>query len=111
MNRRFCLLDCTLRDGGYINNWSFDQGLAQDLARACDAGGVDVLEAGYWSRDPDAPLCRRCPQAFLDELKKAAPGLRLAVMLEADTAGEDLGDAEATGLSILRLMEFTLFTA
>ena len=103
MNKSFCLLDCTLRDGGYINNWSFDRSLALELAQACQASGTDVLEAGYWSRDPGAPLCRRCPQEFLYALKEAAPGLRLAAMLEADTAGEDLGDSEATGLSILRV--------
>ena len=102
-SKTFRLLDCTLRDGGYINNWSFDQTLALELARACQASGTDILEAGYLSRDPDAPLCRRCPQEFLDALREAAPGLELAAMLEADTAGEDYGDAAATGLSVLRV--------
>ena len=97
----FRLLDCTLRDGGYINNWAFDETLAEELARAAQDSGVDILEAGYLSHDPAAPLCRRCDQAFLDRLRQAAPGLELAAMLEADTAGEDFGEAAQTGLSIL----------
>ena len=26
------ILDCSLRDGGHLNNWSFDKKFAQDLS-------------------------------------------------------------------------------
>lgn len=41
------LLDCTLRDGGYINDWNFGQDtLVNVFERAC-ASGVDFIELGF----------------------------------------------------------------
>lgn len=41
------LLDCTLRDGGYINDWRFGQRTIQNLlARLVDAG-CDLIEVGF----------------------------------------------------------------
>ena len=28
------ILDCTIRDGGYLNNWEFDEILVKDLYRS-----------------------------------------------------------------------------
>lgn len=43
------VLDCTLRDGGYCNNWQFDKGLARDTVEALDRAGVNIIELGYKS--------------------------------------------------------------
>lgn len=40
------LLDCTLRDGGYYNNWDFDAELVRDYLRAMAAAGIDYVELG-----------------------------------------------------------------
>ena len=41
------LLDCTLRDGGYINNWDFSRNFGDALYRAVSAAGVDYVEVGF----------------------------------------------------------------
>ncbi|MEA1984398.1 MAG: aldolase catalytic domain-containing protein [Euryarchaeota archaeon] len=41
------ILDCTIRDGGYINNWQFDKGLVREVYRALSKSGVDIVEIGY----------------------------------------------------------------
>lgn len=43
------VLDCTLRDGGYYNNWDFPIELIQDYLEAMQAAGVDVVELGLRS--------------------------------------------------------------
>ena len=43
------ILDCTLRDGGYYNNWDFDYGYAKELILALNRAGVDMIELGYKS--------------------------------------------------------------
>ena len=43
------LLDCTLRDGGYYNNWDFDIELAKKYICAMFNAGVDVVEIGFRS--------------------------------------------------------------
>jgi len=40
------LLDCTLRDGGYYNNWDFSQELIAEYLLAMDALNIDFIEIG-----------------------------------------------------------------
>lgn len=42
-------LDCTLRDGGYYNNWNFDKDLVNRYLVAMEEAGVDVVELGLRS--------------------------------------------------------------
>lgn len=41
------LLDCTLRDGGYINNWNFGKDAIYDIVRELQKAGVDIIELGF----------------------------------------------------------------
>tara|TARA_Y200000002_G_scaffold131739_1_gene108548 strand:- start:31044 stop:32654 length:1611 start_codon:yes stop_codon:yes gene_type:complete len=43
------LLDCTLRDGGYYNNWDFNFNLIQDYLDAMDSLQIDFVEIGFRS--------------------------------------------------------------
>lgn len=41
------ILDCTLRDGGYYNNWDFSAELIQDYISSMESVGVDFIEFGF----------------------------------------------------------------
>ena len=41
------VLDCTLRDGGYVNEWAFGDENAQEIARLINQTGVDYFEVGF----------------------------------------------------------------
>jgi len=41
------ILDCTLRDGGYINNWEFPQNQTVKIIKALDKSNIDIVELGY----------------------------------------------------------------
>ena len=41
------LLDCTIRDGGLINDHHFEDGFVRAVYDACVAAGVDYIEFGY----------------------------------------------------------------
>ena len=41
------ILDCTIRDGGYVNNWKFDKKLVRETYRALSKAGIDFVELGY----------------------------------------------------------------
>ncbi len=43
------ILDCTLRDGGYYNNWDFNRDLIYSYLYAMDALDVDYVEIGFRS--------------------------------------------------------------
>ena len=43
------LLDCTLRDGGYYNNWDFEPDVVERYLQAVQAASIDVVEIGFRS--------------------------------------------------------------
>ena len=43
------ILDCTLRDGGYYNNWEFTKKLNQDYLNAMSKSGIEFIELGFRS--------------------------------------------------------------
>ena len=48
--KKFKILDCTIRDGGYYNNWNFTESFACSYFKAMNNTGIDIVEAGYKSR-------------------------------------------------------------
>lgn len=43
----YMLLDCTLRDGGYLNNWEFGYSTIRYTVDRLQAAGIDVIEVGF----------------------------------------------------------------
>mgnify|MGYP002861149986 CR=1 FL=1 len=41
------LLDCTLRDGGFVNNWNFGHGDMINLFERSVSAGIDYIEVGF----------------------------------------------------------------
>ena len=49
MKNNIEVLDCTLRDGGYYNNWDFSLDLVRDYIKSISISGVKYLELGFRS--------------------------------------------------------------
>ena len=45
----FAILDCTLRDGGYYNNWDFDPEVVSKYLSSVAQSGIDYVELGLRS--------------------------------------------------------------
>ncbi|TJY40992.1 nucleoid-structuring protein H-NS [Cohnella pontilimi] len=41
------IIDCTVRDGGLVNNWDFSIEFVQDLYESLNDSGVEYMEIGY----------------------------------------------------------------
>ncbi len=51
------LLDCTLRDGGYVNNWKFGRENIETIVHGLERTGIRILELGFLRDemfDPDS---------------------------------------------------------
>ena len=78
------ILDCTFRDGGYYNQWDFEEDLVKKYLRLLSLSNVDGIEIGYRffkSSDYFGPFAYST-EKFLDDLnidKKIA----VAVMINA----------------------------
>ncbi len=44
------ILDCTLRDGGYINDWKFGRKTIASILDKLDSAGIDIIECGFLTR-------------------------------------------------------------
>ena len=47
MQKKIDLLDCTIRDGGYVNDWKFTTSQVRECYKACSKSGVDYMEIGF----------------------------------------------------------------
>ena len=43
------ILDCTLRDGGYYNNWDFDHELVELYLKSMEDASIDIIEIDSYS--------------------------------------------------------------
>ena len=41
------VLDCTLRDGGYVNDWNFTQSQVYKIINSLERSNIDIIELGY----------------------------------------------------------------
>lgn len=55
--KRIQVLDCTLRDGGYINSWNFGQKAIQSVVSGLIESKVDYVECGYFNENADDTSC------------------------------------------------------
>lgn len=45
------VLDCTLRDGGYINNWDFGLEKSKSIVKLLNNSNIDYIELGFLTKE------------------------------------------------------------
>ena len=53
------ILDCTLRDGGYINDWAFGRKTITSILDKLESANIDIIECGFLTgmvQDEDCSL-------------------------------------------------------
>ena len=51
MDKKTKIIDCTLRDGGYYNNWDFAESLVNSYLKTMREIKIDYVEIGFRSLD------------------------------------------------------------
>ncbi|MFD2613801.1 aldolase catalytic domain-containing protein [Paenibacillus gansuensis] len=46
-HKKYNIVDCTIRDGGLVNNWDFSVEFVQNLYEGLNEAGVEYMEIGY----------------------------------------------------------------
>lgn len=75
MENRCKILDCTIRDGGLVNNWDFSVEFVQDLYNGLSEAGVEYMEIGYKNSPKLLNATEPNPWRYLDDnfLKEVIP--------------------------------------
>ncbi len=107
------VLDCTIRDGGLINNHDFDTRFVREVYKALSAAGVDYMEIGYKnSKKLFSPKefgkWKFCDD---DEIRKVIDGVesktKISVMVDVDRVdAEDVLPRKDSPVSMIRVASY-----
>ncbi len=97
--KKIYLLDCTLRDGGYVNNWDFGESQIRGILKLLSESYIEYIECGYLTEqcEPSIDSTRFTNLAAVDAvLPQHKTCQRYAVMIDYGTYSlEHLSDASA----------------
>lgn len=104
------VIDCTVRDGGLMNKWQFDDAFVREVYRSLVAAGVDYMEVGYlssesaFSRDEYGPW-RFCAEADLKRIiGEGEKGIKLSAMADIGRIDyDDIPLATESSLDMVRV--------
>ena len=80
------LLDCTLRDGWYVNDWRFGKKVIPSILEKLEKAHIDIIECGFLTsqaRDDDQSLFNR-----LSEIENILPPRRESLYVAMIAIGE-----------------------
>jgi 4-hydroxy 2-oxovalerate aldolase len=105
------VLDCTIRDGGLINEHQFDDDFVRAVYETCLASGVDYMEIGYKASKEQFVRGKFGSWKFCDEddirriVGDGDPDLKLAAMADAGKCDwrTDILPKEKSVLSMIRV--------
>lgn len=107
------VLDCTIRDGGLINNHDFDERLVREVYRGVSKAGVDYMEIGYKnSKELFSPkeygLWKFCDD---DVIKRVTDGIesktKISVMVDVGRVNlDDIKPASESPVGMIRTASY-----
>jgi len=88
------ILDCTIRDGGLVNNWDFSIDFVRDLYRSLNEAGVDYMEIGYKNspkllKGQDAGPWRFLDESFLRDVIPQKGNTKLSALVDIGRVDEN----------------------
>ena len=100
--KKINLLDCTLRDGGYYNNWDFSTDLINDYLKSLSSVGIKYVELGFRSKilNNYSGPCAYTKDGFISSLS-IPKNLKIGVMINAS-------EIVNKKLSVKKFKEFAL---
>lgn len=109
INRDSKILDCTIRDGGLVNNWDFSVDFVRDLYYSLSECGVEYMEIGYKNspkllKGADAGPWRFLDEDFLREVIPQKTDTKLSALVDIGRVDEnDILPREQSALDLIRV--------
>lgn len=106
--KRIKLLDCTLRDGGYINEWNFGKKAIPDIIQKLGQAKIDLIEIGFLKKidyKESYPLFSSNSQ-MTAVIKEKNPGTDYVGMIDVNDALpiEMLGERVPDSIDAIRVI-------
>lgn len=100
------ILDCTLRDGGYINNWAFGRESIADIIRNLNDANIDIIECGFLedcAYDPQTSVFSCVSQIAPLIAPKKSRTLYVAMIALGDISPDKILPYDGTSIDGIRL--------
>lgn len=100
------ILDCTVRDGGHITNWEFEDDFVWNLIDYAVQKGIEYLEIGYRNHFDNENKGRfyNCSPAFLKRFKSYKKELQIGIMTDTKRfSPEDFPGADKDYADFVRI--------
>jgi YrbI family 3-deoxy-D-manno-octulosonate 8-phosphate phosphatase len=102
------LLDCTIRDGGYINNWNFTDKEIVECYKSVSEAGYDYFEIGFRTNENAIKGMGKWGYSSdenIDNIVKKYKGCKIAVMAKMGTFYEsDFKPKKETNIDLIRFL-------
>jgi 4-hydroxy 2-oxovalerate aldolase len=103
------VVDCTVRDGGLMNKWQFDDAFVTQVYEALSKAGVDYMEIGYlssesaFSRDEVGPW-KFCAEDDIQRVTGGETRVKLSAMADIGRIEyEDIPGKSESSLDMVRV--------
>ncbi len=83
------VLDVTVRDGGYLNDWQFSAAQIDAAISIAAGADADIIEVGYFDDEPGLPEGAACPPSMLRRLQRLRGDALLAAMIRPSVSQPD----------------------
>jgi 4-hydroxy 2-oxovalerate aldolase len=107
------VMDCTVRDGGLMNNWHFSDDFVRAVYQACVQSGIDYMEIGYKSSESAFSRDEVGPWKFCDDkdLRRVVGSNKTALKLSAmaDIGRIDPGDIPPAKDSVIDMLRVACY--
>ncbi|MDA3793226.1 MAG: aldolase catalytic domain-containing protein [Elusimicrobia bacterium] len=107
------VVDCTIRDGGLMNNSKFPKAMVRNVFKALNDSGIDIVELGYRNSKEMFSTSEYGPWRFCDDelLKEVTDGIdrkvKIAVMQDAHKSiSEDVLPKEESIVDMIRVATY-----
>ncbi len=100
------ILDCTLRDGGYINNFNFGRRAISEIIKKLGEAQIDIIECGFLksqASDRDKTLFDRI-ESFTDVIQKRnSQSMYVAMAVFGDISESEISPASESMIDGIRI--------
>ena len=98
------LLDCTIRDGGYINNWNFTDEEVLECYKAISQAGYDYCEIGFLGNDISKGKYFNLSQSIINNLYESFNGCKIVCMIDFSNINILLEQSKIQHLTLVRVL-------
>ena len=100
------ILDCTLRDGGYINNFNFGNKVIKDIIKKLSDANTDIIECGFLKSgafDKNKALFGSVESVAECISQKSSHSLYVAMIAYGDIPIDEVSECDGSSIDGIRL--------